>query len=118
MSNVAALRRSIGTLTRFIGDAQQPGDRATPRDVPLGLRATRIHKAGAVLDRTLAPLDGLSRQLSLLAERIDTSNTADRPVVPPGPQPHESAGATLASFAGDPIDVKDARILPCHIPGS
>jgi len=117
-SNVEALRRSIGTLTRFIGDAQQPGDRATPRDVPLGLPATRNRKAGAVLDRTLAPLDGLSRQLSLLAERIDTSNTADRPLVPPGPQPHESAGATFASFAADPVDVKDARILPCHIPGS
>ncbi len=28
-TNVEALRRSIGTLTRFIGDAQQPGDRAT-----------------------------------------------------------------------------------------
>jgi uncharacterized membrane protein YccC len=39
-SNVEALRRSIGTLTRFIGDAQQPGDRAPPRDVPLGLPAT------------------------------------------------------------------------------
>jgi hypothetical protein len=26
--------------------------------------------------------------------------------VPPGPQPHESAGATFAAFAGDPIDVK------------
>jgi hypothetical protein len=63
-------------------------------------------------------LDGLSRQISLLAERIDTSNTADRPLVPPDPQPHESAGATFASFAGDPIDVQDARILPCHIPGS
>jgi len=54
-SNVEALRRSIGTLTRFIGDAQQPGDRATtPRNVPLGLPATRNHNAGAVLDRTLA----------------------------------------------------------------
>jgi hypothetical protein len=61
----------------------QPGDRATPRDVPLGLPATRNHKAGAVLDRTLAPLDGLSSQISLLAERLDASNTADRPLVPP-----------------------------------
>jgi hypothetical protein len=51
-------------------------------------------------------LDGLSSQISLLAERIDTGNTADRPLVPPGPQPHESAGATFAAFAGDPIDVK------------
>jgi hypothetical protein len=51
-------------------------------------------------------LDGLSSQISLLAERIDTSNTADRPHVPPGPQPHESTGATFAAFAGDPIDVK------------
>jgi hypothetical protein len=105
-SNVEALRRSIGTLTRFIGDAQQPGDRATPRDAPPGLPATRNHKSVAVLDRTLAPLDGLSSQVSLLAERRDTSNTADRPLVPPGPQAHESAGATFAAFAGDPIDVK------------
>jgi hypothetical protein len=52
-------------------------------------------------------LDGLSSQISLLlAERIDTSNTADRSHVPSGPQPHESAGATCAAFAGDPIDVK------------
>jgi hypothetical protein len=51
-------------------------------------------------------LDGLSSQISLLAERLDTSNTADRPLVPPGPQPHESAGATLAAFGGDPIDVE------------
>jgi hypothetical protein len=70
------------------------------------LPATRNHKERAVLDHTLAPLDGLSSQISLLAERIDTSNTADRPLVPPGPQPHESAGATFAAFAGDPIDVK------------
>ena len=70
-SNVEALRRSIGTLTRFIGDAQQPSGPATPRDVPLGLPATSNHSAGAVPDRVLAPLDGLSSQISLLAERID-----------------------------------------------
>jgi hypothetical protein len=37
-------------------------------------------------------LDGLLSQISLLAERIDTSNTADRPLVPPGPQPHGGQG--------------------------
>ena len=33
--------------------------------------ATSNHNAGAVLDRTLAPLDGLSSQIFLLAERMD-----------------------------------------------
>jgi uncharacterized membrane protein YccC len=69
-SNVEALRRSIGTLTRFISDSQQPNGLATPRDVPPGLPATSSHSAGAVPDRVLAPLDGLSSQISLLAERI------------------------------------------------
>jgi hypothetical protein len=77
--NVEALRRSIGTLTRFVGDAQQPDGRATRRDVPLGLPATSNRNAGAVLDRTLPPVDGLSSQISLLAKRIDTGNAADRP---------------------------------------
>ena len=77
--NVEALRRCIGTLTRFVGDAQQPNGRATRRDVPLGLPATGNRNAGAVLDRTLPPLDGLSSQISLLAKRIDTGNAADRP---------------------------------------
>jgi hypothetical protein len=72
-SDVAALRRSIATLTRFIGDAQRPGGRAAPRDVPLGWPATRNHKAGVVLDRTLAPWDELSSQLSLLAERLQNT---------------------------------------------
>jgi uncharacterized membrane protein YgaE (UPF0421/DUF939 family) len=77
--DVEALRRSIGTLTRFIGDAQQPNGRATRRDAPLGLPATSNRNAGAVLDRTVAPLDGLSSQISLLARRIDTGDAADRP---------------------------------------
>jgi uncharacterized membrane protein YccC len=72
-SDVAALRRSIGTLTRFIGDAQKPGDRATPRDVPPGWPATRDHRAGAVPDRTVAPLDALSSQISLLAEGLQNT---------------------------------------------
>ena len=71
------------------------------------LTRCRISRGHDPIDRyTLAPLDGLSSQISLLAESTDTSNTADRPLVPPGPQPHESPGATFAAFAGDPIDVK------------
>jgi hypothetical protein len=38
------------------------------------LPATRNHKAGAVPDRTLAPLDGLSSQISHLAERVTSSS--------------------------------------------
>ena len=70
--------------------------------------ATRNHKAGAVLDRTLAPLDGLSSQISLLAERIDTGNTADRPLVPqarnrtnrPGPRLPPSRATRYGTVSG------------------
>jgi uncharacterized membrane protein YccC len=96
-SNVEALRRSIGTLTRFIGDARQPNGPATPRDVPLGLPATSNHSAGAVPDRVLAPLDGLSSQISLLAERIDRKPGS--PCPPRWPSP-----TTLSVPAGSAPD--------------
>src|ERR1700745_670061 len=62
------LRGRIPELPGHVQTNQTPGQAAM---FARHVCATSNHNAGDVLDRTLAPLDGLSSQIFLLAERID-----------------------------------------------